>query len=93
MRFPVAALIMLMVAGICFFLWVSFDYAFLGKGGLKEILWENANESLEGAQKTSFDSNIEHLDEFFGIFGFFCLGVAILIFVVDVLHKPPGDMY
>jgi len=93
MRFPVGALIMLMIAGICFFLWVSFDYTFLGEGGLKENLWKSANKTLDGAVKSRFDDNMVQFDTFFGIFGFFCLGIAILIFVVDVLRKPPGDMY
>jgi len=93
MRFPVGAIVLIMVAGLCFFLWIGFNHAFFGEDMLRENLWEAANKSLDGSQKTIFDDGMTQLGDGFGMIGVFCLGIAILVFVVDVLRKPPGEMY
>ena len=93
MRFPIGAMIMIMIAGLCFFLWAGFNYAFFGEGNLQEIIWESGNKTMSGQRKTDFGSNMAQLKDGFGIFGVMCIGIAVFLFVVDILRKPPGDMY
>jgi len=89
MRLPIASLIMIMVAGVCFFLFISFNYAFHGEGGLKEQLWESANETLTGKQKTQFDNLMPMLTQGFGIACVLCFAMAIVFFVVEAFSRPP----
>ena len=58
---------MIMMAGMCLVLFVSFNYAFNSEGGLKERLWESANKSLDGEQKTRFDNLMPQLTQGFGV--------------------------
>jgi len=93
MRFPVGALILIMVAGLCFFLWIGFDYVFFGEGNIQEVIWEAGNKTMTGDHKTDFGNNMKQMKDGFGLFGVLLLGIAILVFVVDVLRKDQGDMY
>jgi len=93
MRFPVGALICIMVAGLCFFLWTGFNYALFGEGNVQETIWESGNKTMSGTQQTRFNDNMAQMKDGFGIFGVMLIGIAIFLFVVDVLRKPPGDMY
>ena len=89
MRLPIAALVMIMVAGLCFFLYVGFNQAFHGEGMLKETLWDSANETLTGSRKTQFDSWMPKLTQGFGIASVMCILIAVAFFVIEAFHKPP----
>lgn len=93
MRFPVGALILIMVGGLCLFLWVGFNFAFFGEGNIQETIWEAGNKTMTGDRKTSFGNNMAQMKDGFGLFGVMLIGIAVFLFVVDVLRKPPGDMY
>lgn len=89
MRVPIAGLIMIAVAGVCFFLFIGFNSAFHGSGGLKESLWDAANDTLSGSRKAQFDNLMPNLSQGFGIASVMCFFIAIVFFVVEAFHKPP----
>jgi len=89
LRLPIGALIMICVAGICLFLYIGFNYAFHGDGGLKETLWDAANRTLDGSQKSDFDQLMPQLTQGFGIACVLCFFMAIVLFLVEAFHKPP----
>ena len=89
MRLPISSLIMICMAGILFFLFISFNYAFNSDGGIKNTLWDAANDSLTGDRLSTFNSQMPKLTEGFGIASILCIALAVVFFVVDVLHDPP----
>jgi len=89
MRLPIAALVMIMIGGLLFFLFIGFNYAFHGEGGLKEQIWDAANKSLTGSRKTQFDDLMPQLSQGFGIASVLCFMLAIVFFVVEAFSKPP----
>ena len=93
MRFPIGALICILIAGICFFVWTGFNYAFFGEGNIQEALWDAGNKTMSGDRKTDFGKNMAQMKDGFGLFGVLLIGIAVFLFVVDVMRKPPGDMY
>lgn len=90
MRLPIAALIMICIAGICFFMFVTFNYAFHGEGGLKEIIWESGNKTMSGDQQEQFNDVMPQLSQGFGITGVLCVALAVVFFVVEAFHDPRG---
>ena len=89
MRLPIAALVMITMAGILFFLFVVFNNAFMGDGGIKETLWESANETLSGSQLSRFNNLMPQLTQGFGISSVICFLLAIVFFVVEAFSRPP----
>jgi len=89
MRLPISALLMICFAGILFFLFISFSYAFNGEGGIKETLWDSANETMSGDELTQFSDRMPKLTQGFGIAGVMCIALAVVFFVVDALSEPP----
>ncbi len=85
-------MMLIMVAGICFVLFVSFNYAFHSEGGLKNRLWEQANKSLTGDQANRFNDLMPQLSQGFGITGVLCFLLAIVIFVFDAFSHPPREV-
>ena len=87
MRFPVVSLILIGIAGIMLFLFVIFNYAYMGPGGLKEELRESANKTLTGEHLSSWNSNVDQMTQGFGIACVVCFLLAIAYFVIEVLDK------
>jgi len=81
---------MIMIAGLLFFLFISFNYAFHGDGGIKEVLWDSANRTMEGEQLNNFDNLMPQLTQGFGIAGVGCIGLAIIFFLADIFSDPPN---
>lgn len=89
MKLAIAGLIMIMISGIMFFLFVGFNYAFHSDGGLQDTLWESANKTLSGSRKTQFDELMPQISQGFGMSCVLCLLVGVGLFIVDAFHKPP----
>ena len=89
MRLPISALLMICFAGICFFLFITFNFAFHGDGGIKEVIWDAANNTLTGDRATMFDENMGTLSQGFGLAGVVCIGLAVVFFIADALGSPP----
>lgn len=89
MRLPISALLMIGIAGILFFLFIGFNYAFNSSGGFVETIWDSANESLEGRFENQFDNMVPILQQGFGIGCVICFLLAIVIFLVEAFHNPP----
>ena len=89
MRLPISALLMIGIAGILFFLYIGFNYAFNSEGGFVESIWDSANDSLTGARKTRFDNMVVVLKDGFGIGCILCFLLSIVFFVVEAFHRPP----
>ena len=92
MRLPIAALLMLMMAGMMLFLFIGFNYAFNSDGGIKEQIWKAGNETMTGDRKTKFDEMMPKLTQGFGISSVLCFLFAIVIFVVDAFGNPPQQV-
>ena len=92
MRFPISSLVMVGVAGMCFFLFVIFNYAYMGDDGLVEQLNESAQKTLTGDRLTSWDDNIEQMKQGFGIACVICCLLALVFFVMDVLGDKEGGI-
>jgi len=85
MRFPISGLIMLCIAGILFFLFVMFNYAYNGEGGFVEIMRESANKTMTGGKLDMFNQQQAELAQMFGMGAALCFTLAIVFFVIDVL--------
>ena len=83
---------MICMAGILFFLYIGFNYAFHSEGGLKETLWDAANNSFTGENKQRFDDLMPQLTQGFGIASVLCFMLAIVFFAVEAFHNPPGGV-
>ena len=92
MRFPISSLIMIGIAGICLFMFVMFNYAYMSEDGFVEKLNESAQKTLTGDRLTSWDDNIAQLKEGFGIACVICFLLAIVFFVIDVLGDREGGI-
>ena len=92
MRLPISALMLILVAGICFAMFMGFNYAFNSKNGLKNQLWDTANKTMDGSQLSQFNDLMPQLTQGFGIISVICFLLAIAIFVVDAF-RGPGDVY
>ena len=92
MRLPIAAIVMIMVAGVLFFLFVGFNNAFHGPGGLKEKIWEAGNRTMSGEREASFDAMMPKITQGFGIASVLCFLLAIVFFVVEAFSRPPTQV-
>jgi len=93
MRLPVSAIIMICISGILFFLYISFNYAFMGPHGLKYTLWSSANRTMSGQQLSNFNNLMPQLTQGFGISCVLCFVLAIVLFVIEGFSKPGGGQY
>ena len=93
MRLPISAMIMICIAGILFFLFIGFNYAFMSEGGLKYSLWDAANRTMDGSQLNQFNSLMPQLTQSLGISCVMCFVTAIVLFVVDAFGHRPGDAF
>lgn len=91
-RLPISGLLMIGMAGIMFFLFIGFNYAFNSPGGLVETVWESANDTLDGPIEAQFDNNVAILRQGFGVGAVVCFFLAIVFFAVEALHRPPGGV-
>jgi len=92
MRLPISGLLMIGMAGILFFLFIGFNYAFNSPGGFVETIWDSANETMDGPIETRFDQSVNVMKQGFGVGCVLCFLLAIVFFVVDAFHKPPGGV-
>jgi hypothetical protein len=81
---------MIGMAGILFFLFIGFNYAFNAPDGFVETIWDSANETLSGRQGNQFDRHVGILKAGFGIGSILCFFLAIVFFIIEVLHRPSG---
>ena len=81
---------MIGMAGIMFFLYIGFNYAFHSEGGLRDALWDSANETMTGDRLSQFSNLMPQLTQGFGIACVLCFLLAIVFFAVEAFHKPPG---
>lgn len=92
MRFPVSAMLMVIFGVMCLFLYIGFNYAYHGEGGLREVLWDSANRTMSGRQLNQWNDFMVQAPQGMGIAAALCFGLAILFFVVDALNRPPEGM-
>lgn len=93
MRFPIAGLIMLAIAGILLFMFVMFNYAFHSEGGLVSTLNETASKTMDADKFDLFQEQQDELSQMFGIGCVLCFFLAIAFFVMDVLGDKRGGEY
>lgn len=91
-RLPISAIIMIGMAGILFFLFIGFNYAFNSPGGFVETIWDSANETMDGYIETRFDNSVNVMKQGFGVGAVLCFLLAIAFFVIEVLHEPRGGV-
>jgi len=86
MRLPISSLLMIVFAGILFFLFIGFNYAFHSDGGIKETIWESGNRTMSGDRLDTFNDRMPKLSQGFGIAGVVCIALAVVFFLVDVFE-------
>lgn len=85
MRFPISSLILICIAGIMLFLFVMFNYAFNDPNiGMNTKLNESAQKTLTGDRLTSWNNNLAHLKEGFGISSALCFLLSVVFFLADL---------
>jgi hypothetical protein len=85
-------MMMIMVAGICFMLFIGFNYAYNSSGVLKNQLWKSANNTLDGRQLDQFNDLMPQITQGFGIASVMCFLLAIVMFAVQAFYRPPNNM-
>jgi hypothetical protein len=83
---------MIMMAGVMFFLYIGFNAAFHGDSGIKNTLWDSANKTLTGDNLDRWNDLMPQITQGFGISCVICFLLAIVFFVVEAFHKPPGGV-
>lgn len=81
-QFPFAAIILIIGAGICFTMFIMFNYAYTNPDtGLFTILEEHASDWDSSTLQTWFGVRIEHLKTGFGMAGviLFALGIIVAV--------------
>lgn len=78
------------MAGLMFFLYIGFNQAFHGEGGIKETIWEAGNKTIvDAGAQSDYDDNMDQFTQGFGIAFVLCFLLAIVFFLFEVFHKPP----
>ena len=81
---------MICMAGLMFFLYIGFNYAFHGEGGIKETIWEAGNKTITNATyQSEYDDMMSQFTQGFGIAFVICFLLAIVFFLFEVFHHPP----
>ena len=93
MRLPISSLILVGIAGICLFLFVVFNHAYMGDDGLKDQLNESAHKVMKGDHLNRWDDNVDQLGQGFGIACVVCCLLALVFFVVEILGDERGGSY
>ena len=82
MKFPILAIVLIVIAGIFMFMFTMANYIFNDPDeGIIEQLNESAQETMSGDQLTQWDNQIRKGKEAFGIISVILfLGVIVLFF-------------
>lgn len=93
MRLPVASILLILVAGFCFGIFILFNYVLFTPGsGLVPMLNESAQNIMSGAWYSWFIDRVDTITIGFGFTGIICLGLAFVIFIADALSDPRSDL-
>ena len=87
MRFPISSIMMVAIGGICFMIYIIFNWAFNGPGNLTDVLSDSANKTMSGGQLTQFQNILPELQQTFGIACVMCFVLAVVFFLVDTFSK------
>lgn len=86
MRFSLSSLLLIIVAGMCFAMFIIFNYAFNDPAtGLFEKLNESAIRVMSSDWLSWFQMRKEHIATGFGLSGVVMMGLAIFLFIADAL--------
>lgn len=84
MNYPVAAIVLVVISGMCFSLLIITNYAFHDEDvGLFTKLNESAQRTMEAGHFTWWLEIKDHLSTGFGLAGVAFMGLAIFVFIVD----------
>lgn len=89
-QFPFAAMLLVLLAGICFILFIVANYVYDNPdSGLFTLLNRSASKTMNAEKLSWFGVRLEHLRTGFGMSALIFFSLAILIFVVKSFDK--GD--
>lgn len=93
MRFPYAAFMCIIVSGLCFAMFIVFNYAYQNPdSGLFNKLDEMAQKTMSESRYNWFVERKNNIAAGFGIFGVLLLACAILITVAAGFEHRRGDI-
>lgn len=92
MRLPISGLILIMVAGVCFVMFLLFDYALHSGSGVQPIMWNLANETLGAEELGQWNRMMTTIPDGFRLASVACLLSAIAVFVIDAFSNPRQEM-
>lgn len=72
------------------FLYIIFRYALVD---IRDALWRSGNATMDGAQWSMFNWNMQSVGDGFGMAGLVIFFLAILFFLFDVFSSPGREMY
>lgn len=93
MRFPFMAFLCVIISGLCFSVFIVFNYAYNNPdSGVFTILDEKASEQMSSKWYNWFTERRERIVNGFGMAGVVILFVAIIITVASGLEHRRGDI-
>lgn len=93
MRFPFAAFMCIIVAGLCFTIFIVFNYAYQNpESGLFTILDETAQKTMDAKWYNWFVARKNNIANGFGLAGVVMMLCAILVTVAAGFEQRRGDV-
>lgn len=87
-EFPFAAMVLVLLAGVCFILFIVFNYAYDNPDtGLFTLLNKSAGRTMNAEHLSWFGVRLDHIRTGFGLSALILFSLAILIFVFTSFRK------
>ena len=92
MKFPISSMLLVVVGGLCFVIFIIFNYAYQNPdSGLFVMLMESANKTMNSNMVSWFSDIKDTIATGFGLTGVAMFGLAIIIYIADALRQPGSD--
>ena len=87
-QYPFAAMVLALLAGVCFIFFIVFNYAYDNPdNGLFTKLNESAKDTMNADTFSWFSARLDHIRTGFGLSALVLFSLSILIFVVTSFKK------
>ena len=92
MKFPFAAMVLILLAGVCFIIFIVANYALDNPdSGLFQQLNESAQKTMNVKHQNYFSGILDHIRFGFGMSSLLLFSLAIVIAIAQSLGKNPGE--
>jgi putative exporter of polyketide antibiotics len=84
MKFPFAAMVLILLAGVCFIFFIVANYLYDNPDtGLFTLLQKSANETMNEGHRAWFGVRLEHIRTGFGLSAALLFTLAIVVFIAQ----------